>query len=203
MNISLYDAIRAVAAVAAVGVLVAVLASFTKKPEEPKPAPAEHDPSNPFDPARGSGHLVAGDAPRDTEKWPKTYKAPDGVNTITERRDGTGSVTALWVPKPKPDEVVMRNDDYTHTWVILEEAVKKQGKHVITQADAEEVQVLIRDSLNAHYFALEFYETAMKTTGKPEEQAALWENIRRVTVNSKRLIEAEAKWRKRVEEGRP
>lgn len=103
----------------------------------------------------------------------------------------------MLVPKPFPDT------DTGAGTLTVNSTITIPGHHVITQAEAEEVMVIIRDSLYAHYFALEFYETAAKTMTKPEEQSAVWENIRRVAGNGKRLIEFEAKWRKRVEEGKP
>ncbi len=131
----------------------------------------------------------------------RTYTAPDGVNTITENADGTGSMTLVWVPKPA--EQLLATGKGVPAMESLEDAAKRQQKHVITQADAEEVMVIIRDSLNAHHFALEFYETALKTMNEPADHAKVRDNIDRVIANSRRLIEFEAKWRKRVEEGKP
>lgn len=136
-------------------------------------------------------------------QWPKTYKAPDGVNTITENEDGTGSMTLAWVPPPKPGEMVIRGNDDTYSWVTVEEAAKRQQKHVITQEEAEEVRTIIRDSLNAHNFALDFHKTAVIAFKTEEDQEAILKNIGRVTQSATRLLEFEAKWRKRVEEGKP
>lgn len=75
--------------------------------------------------------------------------------------------------------------------------------HVITQAEAEEVRTIIRDSLNAHNFALDFYKTAVVAFKAEGDQEAILKNIGRVTQSATRLLEFEAKWRKRVEEGKP
>lgn len=163
-----------------------------------------------FDPSKGSGRVVKTDKLTSARlQWPKTYTAPDGVNTITENEDGTGSMTLAWVPKSKPSEVAA-TDPMRRLTMFAEMPTPNvlydnRGfrAHVITQAEAEEVMMIIRDSLNAHHFALEFYETALKTMTKPDEQAKVRDNIDRVMMNSRRLIEFEAKWRKRVEEGKP
>lgn len=127
---------------------------------------------------------VTNTIPKPASQWPKTYKAPDGVNTITENEDGTGSMTLIHVPRRITDSNGFNG-------------------HVITKAELDEVMTIIRDSANAHNFALDFYKTAVAWFKSPEEHAAIMANIRTVTESGKRLLEFEAKWRKRVEEVKP
>lgn len=127
----------------------------------------------------------ASEEPEAAIQPPKTRPAPDGVNTITENHDGTESMTLVHV----------RNSDET--------AMARVPHHVITQAEAEEVAIIVRDSINAHSFALNFYNTAVVAFKSPEDQEAILNNISRVGKSAGRLLEFDAKWRKRVEEGKP
>ena len=138
-----------------------------------------------FDPSKGSGRVVKTDKLTSARlQWPKTYTAPDGVNTITENEDGTGSMTLAWVPKS------------------AETAMARVPHHTITQAEAEEV-VKALSIATRQAEPVQFGVThAVYLT--PAAQAQ--ETANRLAREEAELSEAKAtlaKWRKRVEEGKP
>lgn len=114
----------------------------------------------------------------------KTRLAPYGVNTITKNENGTGTMTLAWVPKS------------------AETAMARVPHHVITQAEAEEV-VRALSIATRQAEPVQFGVThAVYLT--PAAQAQ--ETANRLAREEAELSEAKAtlaKWRKRVEEGKP
>lgn len=157
------------------GALLLVTVALFVPSGEPKQATANHFISE------GGGDILE----------PSTRRALDGVNTITENADGTGSMTLVWAPKQPYAGAVTFNS----TTTIL-------GRHVITQAEAEEVvKALIHARSDAIYAAaaLKFVAGAgVNETGKLQLEMAADAEARH-----EKLAELIEKWRKRVEEGKP
>ena len=181
------------------GVVIGMILGDVYKSEIMPPSDGGSETLESFDPSKGSGRMVKTDKLTSTPlQWPKTYTAPDGVNTITERGDGTGSMTLAWVPKSKPSEAVVTESNRRLTMfaemptpnVLYDN--RGFRAHVITQAEAEEVVRLLAD----HAGNLESFLEQLRQERRTDDAA-------KISADMSLAKATLAKWRKRVEEGKP
>jgi hypothetical protein len=119
---------------------------------------------------------------------PKKMLAPDGVNWITENRDGTQSVTLMHVPNKDAPQ-----------FSTLEEFAKTRGKLVIDKVDADEVVKALEDSLYAANIAVGSLKALIEQGAASGNNGKIAEWKKQAEMNRDTARALLTKWRARAD----
>lgn len=82
------------------------------------------------------------------------------------------------------------------------ELIQQMGKFPLTKSDAQQIIASLKDSINAHYVALTFYEQALKSfksTSSDADLKTMLKNIETCAASSKRALSDLKIWEERAQ----